>query len=249
METGRTGNDDKLFNNIANLKRMALSSEKEDITIATCTIKQKYIKPPKFNINVEYPKIKENDRGFNNLVRNLVEAEIHNFKEFVLNEEEFISKSGTDSYCELGYEALNKKDDIISVRLWEQNYFGGYPHPNNTIYSLNYNLKTGKEITLQSLFKKDTEYLETLSRECVKDLMRQSEGTFNEEGLSRDLLAPRAENFRTFNISPDGLQIALADAPYSLGTPVATIPYEQLKSFIDPEGPLRKHLDDIRKIE
>jgi len=94
-------------------------------------------------------------------------------------------------------------------------------------------------LKLSNLFKKGSDYMKVLSEYCINELRKKGAGwivngeikTFNEDALS------------VFALSPRGIQFAFAPyavGSYAEGTYFVTMDYNNLKSIINPDGPLAR---------
>src|SRR6185503_1768807 len=75
-------------------------------------------------------------------------------------------------YVTIEYDIALARPDLISVSFFQDDYGGG-AHPESLGFSVNYNARSGRWVALESLFKRDTPYLQVVRDLCVKDLSRQ----------------------------------------------------------------------------
>ena len=136
---------------------------------------------------------------------------------------------------------ISQTGDIWSLKFDFSFYSHGAAHPGLTMKTLNYDLETDQEITLESLFIANSNYLETISNYCISELRKQPfSDSFTTSGAD-----PTLENYRNWNIAPEGLMItfdAYQVAPGAAGPQVILIPYAQIQEAIAPQGPLRELL-------
>ncbi len=116
-------------------------------------------------------------------------------------------------------------------------YSDGAAHPGLYSITLNYDLGQGRELVLGDLFLPSSGYLEAIANYCVAELSKQPgfDGPFTEGAK------PTQENYRNWNITPDGLLITFdmyQVAPGASGPIQVLVPYDQLQTVIDPQGPL-----------
>jgi hypothetical protein len=105
------------------------------------------------------------------------------------------------------------------------------------ILTLNYDLGQGRELALGDLFLPDSPYLEAISRYCTAELEKQP--FF--DGFFMDGAQPTLQNYRSWNIGPEGLIITFGTyqvAPGAAGPQTVLVPYRELTDFIKPQGPL-----------
>jgi hypothetical protein len=114
-------------------------------------------------------------------------------------------------------------------------YSKGAAHPNSYSVTANYDLKRAKQLELADLFKPKTDYLAALSKYAVTALKAADRLEFPEGA------GPAPENFRSWNITPIGLQINFDDyqvTSHATGPQTVIVPFSTLKHIIDPAGPL-----------
>jgi len=197
-----------------------------------------------YSIEAYYPELEdctneEVKKDFNDKILSSVNKSIEDFREAV---KEFHSEmeESFNAYCIHNYSVTKGNDGIISIRFYIEEFAGG-AHPSHTYSSLNYNLKTGSEIKLSDLFSEDSDYLTVISEYCIKDLKKQkTEAGDSGEGFIEDGAGPKEENFYCFNLTDQGLLITFNEyqvGPYAEGYKEVTIPYEDLKDVINPDGP------------
>jgi hypothetical protein len=142
------------------------------------------------------------------------------------------------SYYESGDSVFYAKDKIISILFYEGYYFAGAAHPNNSSYSVNYNMETGKEFTLSDILLPGWET--EISRICIADITKQKQ-SFGIEPAEwvQEGAGPKAENFAVFNITNDHLLITFPTyqvGSYAEGPSEVEIPYVDIKQFINKSG-------------
>jgi hypothetical protein len=117
----------------------------------------------------------------------------------------------------------------MSFQIEYYTFWSGAAHPYSWVETFNYDLATGHAVTLDQLFRPGFPYLDAISQYCLAELDRQGTLTFPEGA------APRADNYRHWNVSPDGLVITFNSydvAPYAAGPQVITIPYDALEGLV-----------------
>jgi len=151
---------------------------------------------------------------------------------------EFSPAQGVENSFHRTYRLLSNDQRYVSVR-FDTTESTGTVHPEHFSTSFNFDLKTGKEIKLASLFKPGSVYLKLISDHCLKALHLTEDDPFQKGAL------PDAKNFETWNITPGGLLITFQEyqvGAYVDGRPEVTIPYTELKSVIDLNGPLGRYV-------
>ncbi len=173
-----------------------------------------------FHIDVEYPQIESIKNGFNKMIRDLMEAEIENFKKVSL--ENFESRIETTPEGQPKPEKPDSPFDFLAS--WKPvqinsryvsfviniYYFSGGAHGNEKIYTFNYDLNKEKEIFIEDFLSQSQDGLEKISKISRDKISNQLElagwqkdgaiGSMIEEGTK-----PIVENFQSFNFTKDSL--------------------------------------------
>jgi len=194
---------------------------------------------PAFTITAQIPQLSGSDdprvQAFNQKLDEMVQTEIAVFRE------EFsrgpIVEVSTNSFLNVTYTLISQYDDIWSIKFLYSFYNNGAAHPGEFSHTINYDLEAGREVTLGDLFLPNSNYLEKISNYCINELRKQPySDSFPTEGAN-----PTLENYRNWNITPDGLMItfdAYQVAPGAAGPQIVLVPYGELNGFFDPLGPL-----------
>lgn len=192
---------------------------------------------PPSSINAILPQLTgSNDprvKAFNEAVNLLMAGEIESFKNGLIGlpTPPAIAVSTFDAKYEVVYQGGN----IWSLRFDISVYADGAAHPGALIHTFNYDFDQSKPIRLEDLFLPGSNYLQTLSDICSKELTARDIG-FNETTVGTE---PTPKNYRNWNITPEGLVITFERGQvtaYVAPAQVVTIPYNDLQSIIDPQG-------------
>ena len=143
------------------------------------------------------------------------------------------------STLDVKYTLLSQIGDLWSFKFDFSFYADGAAHPGLNSLTLNYDLGQGKELELTDLFLPNVTYLEAISKYCIAELSKQP---FFDSSSSNGA-QPTPENYRNWNITPDGLVITFDEyqvAPYAAGPQQVVVPYSELQASINPQGPLSK---------
>lgn len=177
---------------------------------------------------------------FNDLVRTTVEQDVVDFVKAMLemDEEELktAKERGINNYSEISYTVGIATADMISLSFVNGNYTGG-AHPNSYSYTINFDLKNGREILLQDLFQPAAYYLDIISAYAVADLRKQLGEDGDDEWITRGA-GPEPDNFKSWYLTAAGLQInfdAYQVGPYVIGPQAVTVPISKLNSILRPE--------------
>ena len=133
------------------------------------------------------------------------------------------------------YQITNGNAGLLSVLFSVDYYVSGAAHPNLNFKTLNLNIAEGKVLAMADLFKPGADYLKVISDFCIQDLKKQ--GRLESESGA----APDPQNFRSWNITPQGLLISFDPyqvIAYAMGPQAVTMPYASLKDILNPDGPL-----------
>ncbi len=139
------------------------------------------------------------------------------------------------SFIEIRYTIFTATESLISTRFDVFYYATGAAHPNSYSVVINYDLRGDKVLELADLFKPKANYLQVLSTYCASSL-KKADRLFFPEGVQ-----PKEENFKSWNIRPDGLLITFDPyqvMPYAAGPQFVIVPYSTLKAIVNPGGPI-----------
>ena len=195
---------------------------------------------PAYTITAQTPQLSGNDdprvQAFNQILDEMVQKEISVFRgEFTRGP--FFDVS-TPSSLEVTYTLISQYNDIWSFKFYYLFYVNGAAHPGEFSHTVNYDLESGRELALSNLFLSNSNYLETISAYCIAELQKQPySDSFTTNGAD-----PVLENYRNWNITPEGLMITFDSyqvAPGAAGPQIVTVPYGDLKTEISPSGPLK----------
>jgi hypothetical protein len=181
-----------------------------------------------FKIDITYPEIAEHD-DFNNLVKNIIDAKVSEFKANSLENDNSVKEIDPESYSNfpreydllITYDKGQIDNDVASVVLDIYSFTGG-AHGLQSHFALNYDFKNKKEIKLADIFSEKENYLQTISNYCILELTKQitqnagsTEGSWIQDGAG-----PIAENFKTFLIDKNSITFYFEQyqvAPYAWG--------------------------------
>ena len=209
----------------------------QQVTVSTTNFSDSG-KSPDYTITAQIPTIKNTDpraTAFTAEMQNFVQGLIADFKKNMASMGPPPIQA-TSSF-DVRYQVVSPPGNILSINYQTEGYVAGMAHPYHLIYTVNYDLEAGKDITLSDLFLPNTDYLGALSKYCAAQLNTRNID-FQDFSQGAD---PTADNYKNWNITPDGLMITFDEyqvAAYVAGPQTVTIPYSELKSLIDPSGPL-----------
>jgi len=201
---------------------------------------QEQSQSPSYQIDITTPRLEGSIPTLdllNQAIDQLITEQVDSFKKSAREIEDWRAQNLPDvsSFLQIGYKATYTDSNLVSL-LFEINlYSAGAAHPGSSTVSLNYDLKQGKTLSLAALFQPGSPYLEALSQSCVQQLSQNGALEFSEGAR------PEEKNFKSWNITPDGLQITFDPyqvAPYALGPQTVVVPYSALKALLPPNSPL-----------
>jgi hypothetical protein len=212
----------------------------QQVTLVSQPYKETNQTPP-FAITSQTPQLAGSSdprvTAFNQRLTALVTKEVDTFRQSFLQNTAPTVNNG--SSLDVNYKLVRQIDDLWSFKFDFSFYSDGAAHPGLYSITLNYDLGHGQELALGDLFLPNSSYLEVISAYCSAELSKQPffEGPF------ADGAQPTPENYRNWNITPDGLLITFDEyqvAPYAAGPQMVTVPYSALRSILNPQGPLGK---------
>ena len=209
----------------------------QQVTVSTTNFNDSGTSPD-YKITAQIPTIKDSDPravAFNSEMNNFVQHLADDFKKNMASMGP--PPIQATSSLDVQYQVVSPSGNILSIKYQTEGYIAGMAHPYHLIYSFNYDLEQGKDIALSDLFLPGADYLGALSKYCAAQLSTR-DINFQDFSQGAD---PTAENYKNWNITSEGLMITFDEyqvAAYVAGPQVVTVPYSELKSLIDPNGPL-----------
>lgn len=194
---------------------------------------------PPFTIKSQTPQLAGSDDprviAFNQRLDDLVMNEVSTWRESFLQVTLPTATSG--SFLEASHTLISQMEDVWSFKFDFHFYSDGAAHPGSYSITLNYDLGQGRELALGDLFLPNSDYLNAISNFCSTELSKQPffDGAFT---TGTD---PTPENYRSWNITPEGLLITFDEyqvAPYAAGPQQVLVPWAELQKLIDPQGVL-----------
>lgn len=146
-------------------------------------------------------------------------------------------KTGDVKTLTLDYETMLVNEDIASLRFERQAKIGALLE--RSFVSLNFNLKSQREIGLASLFKEKSGYEKTLDRICAEVFKGTDYALFPDDAR----LSVTGEAFTGYNLTPEHLVLNFKVPPALGGTVEVFIPYLELKGVINQVGILMRVID------
>jgi hypothetical protein len=210
----------------------------QQVTVASQSHEETNQTPP-FTIKSQTPQLAGSDdprvTAFNKRLDELVSKEVDTFRQGFLQNPVTPMTSG--SFLEVTYTLLSQIDDLWSFKFDFNFYSDGAAHPGLYSMTMNHDLGQGRELALGDLFLPSSNYLEVISNYCITELSKQPffDGAFT---TGAD---PNPENYRNWNLTPDGLLITFDTyqvAPGAAGPQQVLVLWVELQGLIDPQGAL-----------
>lgn len=173
--------------------------------------------------------------GFNQLIESRVQAAVKEFQP------ETIAHSSFDT----NYNVLFADDDKVSIEMAEYSDVGA-AHPDTRLWTVNYNLRTNKELTLDDVFRSGDEYKTTIAEFVTRDINRRADQMEidearrnNRQPEKRDepmMETDRLPDMDTWAFSPKGF-VVYFDFPHVMAVfDKAIVPYSILSRYLSPNG-------------
>src|SRR2546423_3727065 len=194
---------------------------------------------PRYEISVEYPQLEGADGAsvvrFNEMIRGEVTKDAAAYRKDFLG-----GRDGSE--FDLSYGVGLANDDLVSVDLIYYFYYGGAGQRNAVSGTINYDLKRGRLIKFEELFRTGADYMQLLGDYCLRDLKNQYK---DERWATDELLRLHVEKVvgdeKKWMITPEGLDFIFDSTefgPPGAGETNVVVPYAALRQVIRPDGPL-----------
>ena len=147
------------------------------------------------------------------------------------------------SFLGIDYKTVYNNSSLFSF-LFEVNYAPDCSnHPLMINAALNYSTGSAGAFKISDIFLPDTKYLEFISDYCIKELTSRAVKDFDgkTDVLIMESLTPSEENFSVFTVTDKSITVIFNPyrvGPYSWGIQSVVIPVADMKTMIDPKGPL-----------
>ncbi|MDZ5255036.1 DUF3298 and DUF4163 domain-containing protein [Clostridium sp. LIBA-8841] len=186
----------------------------------------------KHEVKVKYPMI----HGGEKEVVDKINKTIENYTLDWINDIKLLGEEYSKEYEKAGtpmpkmeayslFEAFNT-DEVISLPVTYYQYTGG-AHGLTTKVSYNYDLKTGKILKLNDLFKEGFDYKSIIDKKVREDIEKEKDIYFENGALFKGVNENQA-----YYLNKDGIIVYFQQyeiAPYSSGIREFKIPYGELK--------------------
>lgn len=194
---------------------------------------------PPYTITAQTPQLTGSDDprvlAFNQRMGDLVNTALEEYRRGF--QELPVTEFSNGSTLEMTYKTVATMGELWSFKFDFSFYADGAAHPGLNSLTMNYDLAQDRELKLGDLFLPDANYLEAISAYCTVELQKQPYAyAFTLEGA-----APTEQNYRNWNLTPDGLMITFDTyqvAPGAAGPQTVNVPFADLTGLLNPQGPL-----------
>jgi hypothetical protein len=203
-------------------------------------IKPKVINDRQRKADVSYPQLSAAAvtpamAEFNRLIESRVQKAI----------KEFEPESYANAYFVTTYNVLFADEDKVSVEMVEDSFAGG-AHPNLSLWTVNYDLKANRELTLEVVFKPGDEYKTAIAEFVAKDINRRADEIERIEARENNrppekreepfMTADQLPEMDTWGFSTKGF-VAYFDFAHVMAVFDKTIvPYSVVARYVKPNG-------------
>jgi Deacetylase PdaC len=200
----------------------------------------RFINDRKSNVVLSYPQLTTGVTtqaidDFNKLVETLVQKAI----------KEFQRESPANSAFDTNYNVMLADDDLVSIEMEEYSNTGG-AHPNSRLWTVNYNLKTNKQLSLADVFLPGDDYKQAIAEFVVKDINRRADKIERDEARRNNRLPEKRDEpmitleqlpeMDTWALSAKGFAVYF-DFPHVIAVFDKTVvPYSLLARYLRPDG-------------
>ena len=139
------------------------------------------------------------------------------------------------------FKILLATNDYLSIEINEYSYYGG-PYPNSNYYALTYDLRSGKELRLDELFKPGSNYRQAIQKYALAEINKQEKEALKEappaeRNAGSFFSAEEVKDWRAWAMTRKGI-VVYFDFPHVVAAfDRVFIPYRALEAFINPQGP------------
>ncbi|WP_201731831.1 DUF3298 domain-containing protein [Acidithrix sp. C25] len=203
---------------------------------------------PSFSVNISYPVISgmtssSAQNGINSQIYGAVASWANSFMQNVAMAAS--SGSGPNGVSNLtgSYKVTLLDARLASFQFVLNTAAAAASAPNTSIQALTFSLASGTVLSLSDLFGTNNSFLTTLSNQARAQLTTQlaAQGVPSAQIQSAPGLNPLLSNFAAFNITSNSLILGFSQGQVissAIGDLTVNIPLVDLKSIIDPTGPL-----------
>jgi hypothetical protein len=159
------------------------------------------------------------------------------------------AQPGSDEEGErgIGFSVDQRSGALLSLVFGAYNDWTGAAHPTSHNFSYHYDLSHNKELKLSDFFLPGINHLSLISKLCAKDIANQKRKNGMDDVYEEDEAAAFEALKDDPTFYPAANSLVFIFDPYQVGSfaegyYVVSIPYSQLRSVINPAGPLAPFL-------
>lgn len=145
---------------------------------------------------------------------------------------------GVFNSVDLDYEVVLATDEFLSIYFQTFSYGTGAAHSVQHSFTVNYDLSSGRPLSLADVFNPHSKYLQFVSHYCIDELTKR-----HGDSIWKEELAPRMANFESWNLTKEGIRLNF-DACSVVGCAGeeqrVEIPFVSLKQWLDPKREFSK---------
>lgn len=189
----------------------------------------------RYDIDVSYPQIVGAEDSQLWKVNQHIKDEATKLYQWPLNPGKSASEhSGLYNTVNFTYQSSLATDAFLSISFIGYTYGANPGNQAPQSFSVNYDLTSGKPLKLSDIFKRDSKYLEFISKYCI-DVLSRNPSSYIKEGLS-----PTAANFENWHITTKGVMFEFPACKVrncSDGDQSVEIPFSDLEAILNPGIP------------
>ncbi len=202
------------------------------LQVTTQTISEELQTPPLI-IDIQYPVFSDAAgnlaEGLNQQVKDLADGLVVDFRQQVTQNTPPPDLQTGPNGLNVRYDVTYNTGRLVSIYFPISVYYSGAAHPLPYSVTITYDVIDNHPVQLADLFQPGADYLTVLSQQSIASLQAQ-------DMLGWDSGAqPQAENFKSWNLTPDGLRITFDPYQvnaYALGYIQVVLPWSDLSSIL-----------------
>jgi len=193
----------------------------------------------RYNVDVSYPQIVGADTPAIRSINQYLSGEANRLYEWAVDP----VKSGLPDN-EIGSSVYNTVNFTYEVNLATETFlslnFRGYSYgrgndfPEQRFFAVNYDLKSGKRLTLTDIFKPGSKYLQFIADYCTVEISRRP------PPIMGGSIAPTTSNFGSWYITANGITFYFEPCKVmscSEGEQTVQIPFDEVRELLNPGVP------------
>jgi hypothetical protein len=154
------------------------------------------------------------------------------------------------SYYVMNYNVLLASNDLVSIEL-NAEASAGQMYVNDDHYALTYDLRAGRSLTLDALFKPGADYTNSIYENSIKNVRARMKKLREEDGSKKDRPEDDEPSFMSETWSDWAMSSKGVFVYYELPHVAeyferVFIPYSALKDLVNPDGPAAAFSDEKR---